>query len=143
MALINISAITLPHELGDHCILHLYYIYAHPDYYFRNIDDINIIFYFAGHPFPNSFESSVKKFHRYLFHILAHIYHAHYSDVVTLSIHGHLNSVFTHFMIFNIKFDLMDEKETDILQDLMKALIKQLPDPNQNEGTENDEISRT
>ena len=64
--------------------------------------------------------------------MLVHIYHAHYENVVTLNLHGHLNSLFTHFMVFNLKFDLIEDREADILQDLLKALIKHLPDPNQN-----------
>ncbi|XP_033753514.1 MOB kinase activator 2-like isoform X2 [Pecten maximus] len=109
----------------------------------KEISDESVFPTKYGNPFPSTFETSVKKFHKYLFHIVAHIYHAHYSDVVNLGIHGHLNSLFTHFTVFNIKFDLMEDKETDILQDLIKALIKQLPDPNQNEGTDSKEISRT
>lgn len=96
-----------------------------------------------GQPFPNCFEATTKKIHRLLFHVLAHMYHSHYSDCVTLGIHGHLNSLFTHFMVFNIKFDLMEDKETEVLQDLLEALVKQLPDPNQNEGKDISEVTRS
>lgn len=95
-----------------------------------------------GQVFPNSFESIVKKIHKFLFQVLAHIYHAHYKELVMLSIHGHLNTLFTHFMVFNIQFDLIDDKDSDTLNDLVKALIKHLPDPNQNDGTVN-QVSRT
>ena len=47
-------------------------------------------------------------------------------------------------MVFNIKFDLLEEKDYEMLSELLKALIKQLPDPNQNDGTqESQQISRT
>lgn len=95
------------------------------------------LFNFAGQTFPSAFESTVKKIHKYLFHVLAHIYHVHYSDFVTLQMHGHLNSLFTHFMVFNIKFDLLEEKDYEVVQDLLKGLMQLLPDPNQNEGKEN------
>lgn len=96
-----------------------------------------------GQPFPNMFEATTKKLHRLLFHVLAHMFHAHYSDCVVLGIHGYLNSLFTHFMVFNIKFELMEDKETEVLQDLLEALVKQLPDPNQNEGKETSEVTRS
>lgn len=98
---------------------------------------------FSGQPFPNCFEATTKKIHKLLFHVLAHMYHSHYSDCVTLGIHGHLNSLFTHFMVFNIKFDLMEDKETEVLQDLLEALVKQLPDPNQNDGKDISEVTRS
>ncbi|RXG71464.1 MOB kinase activator-like 2 [Armadillidium vulgare] len=72
--------------------------------------------------FPSSFESIVKKIHRLLFHVLAHLYHAHFREVVLLSLHAHLNCVFAHFVLFNEKFKLVDEKETEILHDLVLAL---------------------
>ena len=96
-----------------------------------------VFLHFSGQTFPATIESTVRKIHRYLFHVLAHVYHAHYCDIVSVQLHGHLNTLFTHFMVFNIKFDLMEEKEMEILQDLLKALMKQLPDPNQNDGKEN------
>lgn len=99
--------------------------------------------FFSGQVFPSTFESTVKKIYRYLFHVLAHIYHVHYKELTVLAINGHLNSLFTHFMVFSLKYDLLEEKEYEVLNDLLKALIKQLPDPNQNEGTEVTEVSRT
>ncbi|XP_046579148.1 MOB kinase activator 2-like isoform X1 [Haliotis rubra] len=84
-----------------------------------------------GHVFPNSFETVVKKVHRYLLQVLAHIYHAHYRELLTLGLHGHLNSLFTHFMVFNMEFNLLEEKDTEVLQDLVEALLKCLEDYNQ------------
>ena len=40
-------------------------------------------------------------------------------------------------MVFNIKFDLLEEKDYEVVQDLLKGLMQLLPDPNQNEGKEN------
>ncbi|XP_052243546.1 MOB kinase activator 2-like isoform X2 [Dreissena polymorpha] len=86
-----------------------------------------------GHQFPPTFEATVKKIHKYLLHIIAHIYHVHYKELLALNLNGHMNSLFTHFMVFNSRFDLMEEKDYEMLNELLKALIKQLPDPNQNE----------
>ncbi|KAL5006829.1 hypothetical protein ScPMuIL_015635 [Solemya velum] len=108
----------------------------------KTVQDESIFPTKYGQTFPSSFEAMVKKVHKYLLHILAHIYHAHYKEILAVSIHGHLNSLFTHFMVFNFKYDLLEEKETEVVVELAKALIKHLPDPNQNDGTHN-EVSRT
>lgn len=98
-----------------------------------------------GQEFPSTFLETVRKINRYLFHVLAHIYHSHYALMVTLGLHGHLNTLFTHFMVFSAQFHLLDTKETDVLQDLHKGLIKAMQDPNQNseksrrDGTPEDE----
>ncbi|CAE1268335.1 MOB kinase activator-like 2,MOB kinase activator-like 1 homolog B,MOB kinase activator 2 [Acanthosepion pharaonis] len=80
-----------------------------------------------GNAFPSTFQTVVKRIHRYLFHVLAHIYHAHYNEVYVLGLHGHLNTLFAHFMVFNLRFDLLEEKETDVLHDLIKALTTFVP----------------
>ncbi|XP_013785440.1 MOB kinase activator 2-like isoform X2 [Limulus polyphemus] len=72
--------------------------------------------------FPASFESIVKKIHRLLFHVVAHVYHAHFKEVVLLNFHAHLNSLFSHFMLFNQQFNLVEEKETEVLHDLAAAM---------------------
>uniref|UniRef100_A0A3B3CWX3 MOB kinase activator 2a n=1 Tax=Oryzias melastigma TaxID=30732 RepID=A0A3B3CWX3_ORYME len=65
-----------------------------------------------GKEFPNSFESLVKKICRYLFHVLAHLYWAHFKETVALDLQGHLNTLFAHFMVFVREFNLVDPKET-------------------------------
>ncbi|CAL1267799.1 unnamed protein product [Larinioides sclopetarius] len=72
--------------------------------------------------FPSSFESIVKKIQRLLFHVLAHIYHIHFKEIVLLNMHAHLNALFVHFTLFNERFNIVDEKETEILRDLAVAL---------------------
>lgn len=72
--------------------------------------------------FPSSFESIVKKIQRLLFHVLAHIYHIHFKEIVLLNMHAHLNALFSHFTLFNERFNIVDEKETEILRDLAVAL---------------------
>ncbi|XP_015930602.1 MOB kinase activator 2 isoform X2 [Parasteatoda tepidariorum] len=72
--------------------------------------------------FPSSFESIVKKIQRLLFHVLAHIYHIHFKEIVLLNMHAHLNSLFVHFTLFNERFNIVEEKETEILRDLAVAL---------------------
>lgn len=91
----------------------------------------------TGKEFPNSFESLVKKICRYLFHVLAHIYWAHFKETVALDLHGHLNTLYTHFIVFVREFNLVDPKEMCIMDDLSEVLCAPLPSsPQQNHVTE-------
>ena len=81
-----------------------------------------MLFILSGNSFPSSFEVLAKKIHRYLFQVLAHIYGFHYREVVCLALHPHLNSLFVHFMTFNLMYNVLEEKETEILDDLYKKL---------------------
>ncbi|XP_056307776.1 MOB kinase activator 2a isoform X1 [Danio aesculapii] len=89
-----------------------------------------------GKDFPNSFESLVKKVCRYLFHVLAHIYWAHFKEIVALDLQGHLNTLYTHFIIFIREFNLIDPKETCIMDDLSEVLCVPLPPTAHNHVTE-------
>ncbi|KAG6931046.1 MOB kinase activator 2, partial [Chelydra serpentina] len=75
-----------------------------------------------GKEFPNSFESLVKKICKYLFHVLAHIYSSHFKETLALELHGHLNTLYTHFILFIREFNLVDPKETTIMDDLTEIL---------------------
>lgn len=55
---------------------------------------------------------------RLLYHVVAHLYAAHFKEVVMLGLHSHLNQTFAHQMALHHRFSLIDPKETDILQDL-------------------------
>ncbi|RUS82683.1 hypothetical protein EGW08_009520, partial [Elysia chlorotica] len=82
--------------------------------------------------FPADLDVVVKRIHKYLFHVVAHLYHAHYSLLRHFQLHAHLNTVFTHLMVFTSKFDLVPDRETDILLPLFSLLLKNLADPAQN-----------
>lgn len=64
----------------------------------------------------------MKKIHRLLFHVLAHLYHTHFREMVLLNLHAHLNCIFAHFILFNERFRLIEDKETEVLRDLVVAL---------------------
>uniref|UniRef100_A0A8C1A9V9 MOB kinase activator 2a n=2 Tax=Cyprinus carpio TaxID=7962 RepID=A0A8C1A9V9_CYPCA len=89
-----------------------------------------------GKDFPNSFESLVKKVCRYLFHVLAHIYWAHFKETVALELQGHLNTLFAHFIVFVREFNLVEPKETCIMDDLSEVLCAPLPPHTHNHVTE-------
>ncbi|KAJ8948804.1 hypothetical protein NQ314_008345 [Rhamnusium bicolor] len=72
--------------------------------------------------FPSSFESIVRKIVRLLFHVVAHLYAAHFKEVVMLGLHAHLNLTFAHLTALHHRFTLIEPKETEILRDLEVAL---------------------
>jgi hypothetical protein len=57
--------------------------------------------------FPLYFDSLVRKMVRLLFHAVAHLYAAHYCQIVELQLHPHLNSLFLHFISFLITSNII------------------------------------
>lgn len=88
----------------------------------KTISDENIFPTKYANEFPSSFESIVRKIVRLLFHVVAHLYAAHFKEVVMLGLHSHLNQTFAHLTALHHRFSLIDPKETDILKDLEVAL---------------------
>ena len=82
------------------------------------------IYLFPGNVFPVNFESTVKKIHGFLCHILAHIYQCHSQDLLLLALNSHLNTVTYHFLLFNKQFNLVSEKDLDIFEDLFERLCR-------------------
>lgn len=78
--------------------------------------------FLLANEFPSSFESIVRKIVRLLFHVVAHLYAAHFKEVVMLGLHAHLNLTFAHLTALHHRFSLIDPKETEILRDLEIAL---------------------
>jgi len=97
----------------------------------KTINDETIFPTKHGNEFPPMFDLVVKKIHKLLFHVIAHIYHSHFREVVLLGLHAHLNSLFAHIVEFSFKFHTVEEKETEVLQDLIVAL-RLVPDPGNN-----------
>lgn len=81
----------------------------------------------VGKEFPNTFETLVKKICRFLFHVLAHIYWAHFKETVALDLQGHLNTLYAHFIVFIRVFNLVDPKEICIMDDLSEVLCNPPP----------------
>ncbi|XP_075676133.1 uncharacterized protein LOC113792802 isoform X2 [Dermatophagoides pteronyssinus] len=72
--------------------------------------------------FPPTFVLTVKKIMKLLYHVVAHIYHSHFKEIVLLNLHPHLNCIFAHLILFNERFKLIEEKEVEVLHDLAVAL---------------------
>lgn len=88
----------------------------------NTINDESIFPTKHGNDFPVSFENYVKKIHKLLFHVLSHIYYSHFKEIVLLQLHAHLNSVFAHLVEFNLRFHTVEDKELEVLEDLIIAL---------------------
>jgi len=59
--------------------------------------------------------------------VVAHIYHSHFREIVLLGLHAHLNSIFAHIIEYNFFYHILEDKEIEVLQDLVHAL-KLAPD---------------
>lgn len=64
-----------------------------------------------GRDFPPSFAYTAKHIYKHLFRIFAHLYHAHFEQILHLSIEAHFNSLFAHFLAFGKEFELLGMKE--------------------------------
>ena len=66
----------------------------------------------AGRDFQPSFPSTAKHIYKQLFRIFAHIYHAHFNEILHLSLEAHFNSLFAHYIAFGREYDLLDAQDT-------------------------------
>ncbi|KAF9013194.1 Mob1/phocein, partial [Cyathus striatus] len=66
---------------------------------------------FADHPFQQSFPATVRTMYRQLFRVFAHIYHAHYKEILNLRSEPHFNSLFAHFLAFGREYQLLEDKD--------------------------------
>lgn len=67
---------------------------------------------------------SYKVIFKRLFRVYAHIYYAHFHQVVQLELEAHFNTSFKHFMLFVQEFSLISTKELAPLAQLAEKLCK-------------------
>jgi len=87
------------------------------------IDDDAIFPSKIGVPFPKNFQEIAKTILKRLFRVYAHIYLAHFSEVICLQEEAHLNTSFKHFVYFTKEFNLIDKKEFSPLSELIDKLV--------------------
>lgn len=75
-----------------------------------------------GQPFPSDFQHYVRKIHKRLFRVYAHMYHSHFRDIESLDLSSHLNHEFKHFIVFSYEFGLVTHDETAPLHDLIDMM---------------------
>lgn len=78
----------------------------------------------VGVPFPRNFITIAKTILKRLFRVYAHIYHAHFDDVITLQEEAHLNTSFKHFIYFVHEFNLIEKRELSPMQELIDRMMK-------------------
>jgi MOB kinase activator 1 len=88
------------------------------------LDDEEVFPTRSGKEFPPDFDGVVRTIFRHLFRILAHIYQAHYEQVLHLEQERHLNTLFAHFICFVREFDL-DRREIGCLKELIEQLLNE------------------
>ncbi|PPQ80986.1 hypothetical protein CVT26_003496 [Gymnopilus dilepis] len=62
----------------------------------------------AFHP---SFPATVRTIYRQLLRVFAHIYHAHYPQILHLRSEPHFNSLFAHFLAFGREYELLEVRD--------------------------------
>lgn len=72
---------------------------------------------------------------------MAHLYSAHFKEVVMLGLHAHLNLTFAHLTALQHRFSLIEPKETEVLKDLEIAL--RLTEDSQESANNNDKGPET
>jgi MOB kinase activator 1 len=77
-----------------------------------------------GTSFPRNFITIAKTILKRLFRVYAHIYHAHFDDIISLKEEAHLNTSFKHFIYFVHEFTLIEKKELSPMQELIDRMMK-------------------
>jgi MOB kinase activator 1 len=75
----------------------------------------------------NSFHKDFLKIHsklifERLFRVFAHIYSEHFQQILQLGEEIHLFTSFKHFILFSNEFNLIEKKDLQPLQDLIKII---------------------
>jgi len=78
---------------------------------------------FLGVTFPKNFLTIAKTILKRLFRVYAHVYHAHFRDIINLNEEPHLNTSFKHFIYFVQEFSLIEKRELAPLQELIDKLM--------------------
>lgn len=58
---------------------------------------------------------------RLLFHVVAHMYAAHFRELALLRLHAHLHLTFAHLTALDARFMLLDQKETEVSESVQCA----------------------
>ncbi|PWA14216.1 hypothetical protein CCH79_00012273 [Gambusia affinis] len=103
------------------CSAPLYFDYA-MSYIQELLTDEDVFPTKAGATFPTGFIFLVQKVFLLLLRTLAHIYWSHYSEVLALDMHPHLNTLFSHLTLFCQQHSLLEPEDMKPLQDLINAL---------------------
>lgn len=88
----------------------------------RSVEDEAVFPTKYGNTFPSNFMAIVRKVHSRLLQVLSHIYLCHATDVTNFTLQACLNTTYHHFRLFNDHFQLVDDKENEVLEPLFRVL---------------------
>ncbi|KAI5632950.1 mob1/phocein family domain-containing protein [Phthorimaea operculella] len=88
----------------------------------KTVNDETIFPTKYANEFPAGFGAVVRRVVRLLFHVVAHLYAAHFRSLALLRLHAHLHLTFAHLSALDQRYALIDHKETEVLRDLEVAL---------------------
>lgn len=91
----------------------------------RQLSDETFLPVQPGVPFPTNFRKGIRVIYKRLFRIYAHIFHAHFKELMEQEADAHLNHSFKHFIYFVKEFNLVDEEELEPLKDLITLCMRQ------------------
>mmetsp|Transcript_21435 Transcript_21435/g.31679 ORF Transcript_21435/g.31679 Transcript_21435/m.31679 type:complete len:84 (+) Transcript_21435:2-253(+) len=66
----------------------------------------------------------MRVIYKRLFRIYAHIFHAHYQEMMECEADAHLNHSFKFFVYFVKEFDLVSNEELEPLKDLVSLYLR-------------------
>jgi len=75
-----------------------------------------------AHDFQENFWVEMKKMHRFMFNVLAHLYYAHSALIQQMDLNFHLNTIFQHFIILSRHYQLVESRDLSCLDDLTQAM---------------------
>jgi len=78
---------------------------------FRRICSSLMIHDVLDQVFHQSFPATVKHVYRQLLRVFAHIYYAHYQQILHLRSEPHFNSLFAHFLAFGREYELLEVRD--------------------------------
>lgn len=59
----------------------------------------------------DAFPAIVKQVYIQLLRVFAHLYHAHFAQILHLRAEPHFNSMFAHFLSFGTQYHLFEERD--------------------------------
>ncbi|KAI8909079.1 Mob1/phocein [Gorgonomyces haynaldii] len=77
--------------------------------------------------FAPKFRQVIQIIYTRIFHFYAHIYFHHVQDLRRMGEESHMNTCFSHFIVFCDEYDLLDPKDTKILSPLMRQVLERNP----------------
>eukprot|EP00761_Pharyngomonas_kirbyi_P009226 gb/GECH01009241.1/.p1 GENE.gb/GECH01009241.1/~~gb/GECH01009241.1/.p1 ORF type:complete len:217 (+),score=62.34 gb/GECH01009241.1/:1-651(+) len=92
----------------------------------ENIIQDRKIFPPEGESYPKSFKPNIKTLFKRLFRVFAHIFCHHLEKFRSEGAEPHLNTVFSHFMLFVFEFQLVEKKELECLSITIETLLEDL-----------------